>query len=275
MSGSSFTLARLESATAEWQRQIDLDARIARTRADIPLLDAEANRTRQPFAASNAAAARAHLTRLEQERACLGDPAAGYEAAAAAREAEVRADARPAGDRLADIAREQGRLHAALREVREAIDAGRVAASALSELHQVLEELWRVSIVDSTLLSNPLVDLDKYARVRRANEMLPVVNTALHSFSREIADVAANVSFPPLWPLDISGVATALDVLNTIGVESHVSLRVSRATTQAHQALTAVQQHLWSLEQRHAGYQATVHALAAERHDLLRGTPGE
>lgn len=85
----SATLDELEEATAQWQRQVNLDARIARTRADLPLLDAEVQRTRAPFAIGNAATAREYLTALERERADLGDAAGRYERAAAAREAEL------------------------------------------------------------------------------------------------------------------------------------------------------------------------------------------
>lgn len=279
MSTSGEALVRLEEATAAWQRQLDLDTRIARTRADIPPLDAEARRTQRPFAISNAAAARAHLGHLEHEWASLGDAFARYEEAAAAREAELRSNRGTASDRLTEIARDRGRLHAVLRELREAIDAGRVAAPAVVELREALELVWRISVADSIFFANPLVDIDKYARIRRANEMLPPVNAALHAFAREIADVGVdagmNAAFPPLPPLDISGPVAAFDALSTFGVESYVTHRVSRATTQAHYALTTVRQVLWSLEQRHGAHAATMHALDVERHDLLSVPAGE
>ena len=261
------SLARLEEATTGWQRQIDLDARIARTRADLPALDAHAQHTREPFALGNAAAAREYLARLERERAALGDASARYEAAASAREVELGTGRDPVSGRLSEISRERGRLHAALREVRGALDAGRTAQAALARLREALEMIWRISAADSVFSYLALIDADKYLRIRRSNEMLPGVNAALTAFEREVADVGVDAAFPPLPALDISGPVTVLDALNTLGVESYVMLRASRATTQATYALDAVRRVQWSLQQPRAAYETQVHALGAERHD--------
>lgn len=270
MSVSGGSLTHLEETTTAWQRQIDLEARIARTRGDLPLLDAEARRTRDPRHVSNLGAARAHLARLEQERASLGDAAARYEAAAAAREGELRTNRYAPHIRLTEIAGQRGQLHALLRELREALDAGRAAEAALAEARNTLELIWRISSADSVFSYSALIDVDKYLRIRRSNEMLAWANAALHAFARELTDVGVAAALPPLPPLDISGPVAALDALNTLGVESYVMLRASRATTQATHALTAVRQHLWSLDQRRAAHETQVHALGVERHDLLR-----
>lgn len=266
----SASLAALEEATAQWQRQLDLDARIARTRADVPLLDAEAQRTQTPFALGNARAARDYLAGLEQERATLGDAASRYEAAAAAREAELVGDDGAPAQRLTAIAGESGRSQALLRELHEALDAGRRADALLTQAREQLEMIWRLSSADSTLIGSPLIDVDKYSRVRPANELLVHVNAALATFGREVADTGMHAAFPPLPPLQVSGALAAFDVLNTIGVETAVSLRASRAVTTVHQCREGVRGVLAELDRRRAATEAAVHALAAERHELLR-----
>jgi len=263
-------LAALEVATEQWQRQLDLDARIARTRADVPLLDAEAQRTGDRFAIGNAQAAREYLAGLERERAGLGDAVARYEQAAADREAELVGGGGPVATRLTAIAHERGRAQALLRELHEALDAGRRAEALLSQAREQLEMIWRLSSADSSLISSPLIDLDKYTRVAPANELLLQVNAALADLGREVADTGMHASFAPLPPLEISGAAKAFDILNTIGVETHVSLRASRAVTTVHHCRDAVRAVLAELDRRRAATEAQSHALAAERHDLLR-----
>ncbi|WP_068263670.1 hypothetical protein [Janibacter limosus] len=265
----SEALVALEEATAQWQRQVDLDARIARTRADVPLLDAEAQRSQHPFAVANATTAREYLARLAQERTALGDAAHRYESAAAAREAELVGGGGRASERLTGIAHEIGRAQALLRELQEAQHAGRTAEALLSQAREQLEMIWRLSSADSSVVASPLADLDKYSRLGPVNDLLLQVNAALADFGREVVDTGAQVAFPPLPPLEVSGTVRAFDVLNTIGVETAVSLRASRAVTNVHHCRDAVRQVLAEIDRRLAQTRTALHALGAERHDLL------
>lgn len=263
-------LAELETATRSWQLAIDLDARIARTRHDIPLLDGEARGSADPRAHTNAQAARDHLARLERDRADLGDAAGRYEQAAAAREAEIGAAGSPVTARLTAIAQERGRHTAWRTEVDQAIAAGAEADQSLTALRRAMDEMWRHATIDNAISLPGVPDMPKYAQVSTVNAMVAGANSRLSDFTRELADVGVAPTFAPAPTVEIGGPVMLLDAMGARMAETAVTLRMSRLINQVHASMLSVRGLVQMLGQRRAAEQSALDALGAERHRLLQ-----
>lgn len=205
---------------------------------------------------------------LLSRRGELGDVDAVYAAALAAKE-EWIADRDPAtAERLREIADERGRLGAEDRENREAFETGVRAHQHLSDAAASLDGARSWSSWDTFGGGGLFSDAMKYDRLDQVGQDLRQADTALRSFTDELADV----HLPAVRALEIGSMTTTFDVwFDNIFSDWAVRDRIVQAGERVEVALTEVTRVLDRLRARGTEIAERRGVLTTEREQLLGG----
>lgn len=153
----------------------------------------EAERQAAEYAVARAdeatAFAREELDGARTARAALGDVDTRLARAVSALEAQLIDAGGPAGDELAELLAELGRLRSERIEVGEADDAATEALERLEAASQMLRRAKDWSTYDTFFGGGVLASASKYDRVEDAEDLLRGADRALKRLAVELADV--------------------------------------------------------------------------------------
>lgn len=147
-------------------------------------------------------------------------------------------------DEPAQYAEQVAALQAKVKEIDEAIAAGRKVLVGLEEVIEALDSARKWGIWD--MLGGRLFStLAKHSRIDRAREGIDNVRRMMHQFKRELTDVQNQVELR----IDISDFESFADVfLDGFVFDWIVQNKINDALSQAHQAKAAVFQVVSNLE---------------------------
>lgn len=198
----------------------------------------------------------------------LGDVAARYGAALAAKDAWLRDTGSPQAAELAQIATERGELVARQRETAEALDAGVAARNLLGQADQLLGAARGWSTMDTFFDGGMLTDMAKYDRIDKATAVLHQADIALAAFSRELADIGVQ----GVRGVEVTGMTRTFDVFfDNIFSDMAVRSRIMEAADRTRQALSAVAGLLPELDAKRQQIGGQLAELDRRRERLLVG----
>lgn len=267
---------KLESEAADVERLETLSAaqiwsRLKGSHAD----DLERETAEREAARYAVAEAEARLEVMQREldslvsrRAELGDVAAGYDQALAAKQAWLEGNGGAEAAELADIAQRRGELLAVDKEMREAHAAGTAARGWLARALDVLGSAGSWSAWDAFGGGGLVTDMIKYQKVDEATALVRQADQALAAFSRELADV----DLPQVNGVQVDQMMRTFDVwFDNIFSDMAVRARIADARQRVGDAVQQVDQALAALAQRGRDIEAELARLRARREQLLLG----
>jgi len=177
----------------------------------------------------------------------IGDLGATRRELLASKEKLLRERGGDAADRLIASADELGRLQAEVREIDEAVAAGR---RVLHELTLARSELGGASswgVIDM-VGGGPFVSIAKHGRIDGARRHVEAAQRHLRDFVRELGDVQSNI---PAISIDIGQFARFADVFfDSLIADWFVQSRIRTATDRVREAKDRVQDLVFALERR-------------------------
>jgi hypothetical protein len=228
----------------------------------------DAARYEADVAESRALTDQREVESLLSRRGELGDVEAAYAAALGAKEEWLAGRDHTLAARLREIADERGRLGAEDRENREAFEAGRRAHQHLSDAAASLDSARSWSSWDTFGGGGLFSDAMKYDRLDAVGQDLRQADTALRSFTDELADV----HLPAVRSLEIGSMTTTFDVwFDNIFSDWAVRDRIVEAGERVQVALTEVARVLDRLQARGGEIAERLGVLTSERETLLGG----
>ncbi|MDI3297767.1 MAG: hypothetical protein QJR08_01215 [Bacillota bacterium] len=227
--------------------------------------DEAAARLRLQSVRSDVAALEAQIAAVEERRRQLGDVEAGYQAALAAREAELeRLDAGVAA-RLRQLDEALNAQRARKRELAEALEAGQGARSALDRARGALESAsaWGVWDVAG---GGFLATAAKHARLDEARQALDEARAGVRRFRRELADVGGALDVD----VNVGGFAAFADYfLDGLFVDLLVQSRIRDSRQRLEAALAAVDDWLRRLRAEEEASDRQLAEAEAERERIV------
>jgi hypothetical protein len=155
-----------------------------------------------------------------------------------AKETLLRRRGGSAGQRLAAIARERGAFIAQVKELNEAISAGRAALTTINLLLEKLSSAGAWSTYDTFLGGGLIASMVKHTRMDAAASLSRSADGQLRAFRRELGDVRAALLTDTL---ELSPGTRFVDTwFDNIFTDLSVRSRISAANESAHEVRNAV-----------------------------------
>ncbi len=205
----------------------------------------------------------AELKNLELEVEALGDPEQEYKAALKDKERILLQSGGPAARRLFELDEQEGRLTAALKELREAIQAGEKAAEALGDVENSLSSARNWGTWD-LLGGGLLATAVKHSRINDARRDVHRAQQLLRLFERELADVQDEIK------IEIGGLATFADFFfDGLIVDWVVQSRIHRSLESTRQQRARVQDVVARLRQMLEEAQSSLKEIYEQRRLII------
>lgn len=260
-------LAKLEglTLTALFQRLFgDRDGRILEEKkllAHAKLRHDEAEAAVAPLLAERDA--------MTSELKAIGDVEKRRAALLQQKEALLRARGGELEQRLLQSAAAAGGLRETVREIDEAIAAGREAESALDAAHEELAGARSWGMVD-TFGGGMLASLIKHTRLDNARSAAGRAQRHLRRFARELHDVDRTVR---QFDAELGPFLRFADTFfDNLLVDWMVQDRIVGTLQQVDATRTSLRERLWELERRGQEARAAIAAADAERRGCIEGT---
>ena len=201
----------------------------------------------------------------------LGDVEAQLEQAVAAKQRHlISTQSAPARELLA-LAEEQGRLTAELRQLGEAVEAGRRAGLALAALQSELGTASGWSTYDTFFGGGLIATSMKHSHMDRAAELARDADAQLADFGSELADVTGERGTG--GSLEMDGGLRFMDMwFDNVFTDFSVRARIEEAQHKAGRARGGVDQGLHQCERRRADVQSRLAAISLQRQSLISGS---
>lgn len=212
------------------------------------------------------------LSDVENRIASLGEVAVRYEAARAAREAEVRADPVHAKTHeLLDLAATTlGRIDVERQELDEAAAAAAAARNALEAAANALDSAQGWATYDTFFGGGLLADMAKHDRMGEASALIRTADTALGVLGAELADVGVGA----LGELQLDQLHHAFDVwFDSFFADYAVRERVRAASRQIASLTRAVNAISDIIDTRVVDAERRRTEVLADRESLLHSGP--
>ncbi|MBZ0151474.1 MAG: hypothetical protein K8J09_08075, partial [Planctomycetes bacterium] len=162
-----------------------------------------------------------------------------------------------------------GGLRAAVREIDEAVAAGREAESALDEAHQELAGARSWGTVD-LFGGGMMPSVLKHARLDNARSAAQRAQRHLRRFARELQDVDRTVR---QFDAELGPFLRFADTFfDNLLVDWMVQDRIVSTLQQVDATRTSLRERLWELERRGQEARAALAAADAERRGCIEGT---
>lgn len=208
-------------------------------------------------------AAARDLATIRRQLDALGDVDAQLETARQAKEQYLLATQAPDAARLMRLAEERGHLGAQVRELDEAIAAGRAAQAALAAMDSELSTASGWSTYDTFFGGGIIASSIKHSHMDKAAQLSRDADERLATFARELGDVAVASTGASL---ELSQGTRFLDVwFDNIFTDFSVRGRIKDAQTTATRAHDAVAAQTSECVRRIADVRARLAAIDAER----------
>jgi chromosome segregation ATPase len=205
------------------------------------------------------------LAQLRQRRQALGDVQARYEAVLEEKERFLKASDHPAAQHLVALSEDRGEVLAEIKELHEAIAAGRDLSSTLSEIVDALKRAQGWGTFDM-LGGGFLATAVKRSHMDQARDLAHRAQAQVGHFERELTDI-----------VEEAGLGLGLDPLESFAdyffdgliIDWMVQSRIDTSLANARQADSQVESILAQLQSRLDAAQRQAQELEQARRQLI------
>jgi len=181
-----------------------------------------------------------------------------------AKEQFLLASGSPEAEALLSIDEKIGRLSAERKEVSEALDAGRRAASALEEVLRSLQSAQGWGVWDM-MGGGLLATAAKHSNLDKAQEQVNRAQSHIHRFQRELKDVGRATN-----GLAIEGFERFADYFfDGLFIDWMVQSKINTSVDRTRGQLSKIESLVRSLSDRSKSLESRIRSLKAERENLL------
>lgn len=202
---------------------------------------------------------------LEEKLTRLGDFEAHHQQLLVRKEQALQESGDPAGRRLAELSQQQADAEADIKELREAIHAGKDAFDMLRQMNGQLSSAGNWGTWD--LLGGGMISsMIKHNKLDGARDMALKAQRKLARFQNELADVGNRLT----KSVDVGGGMKAVDMFfDNIFVDWMVQSRIKESSRKCEKTMREVQQMLKTCSRQLADAQQTVSQIKEQRAELL------
>ncbi len=207
---------------------------------------------------------RADIRRIDKQLEAIGDPQTAYDQAISDKEDYLLRSGIPDAKQLFEMAERLGRLQAEAIELVEAIDTGREAVQALSEVEKSLGSAQGWGIVD--ILGGGLITTAiKHSHIGSARSKISQAQRLLSSFQTELSDVHQfNES------IEIGGISTLADfILDGLLFDFIVQSQINNAQKRTRQLREKIQSTIEELQHIQERNRVTILELDREKRRII------